>query len=97
MPGRSAIIQRAHRTPDGAQYNTRMDITLPQLEHAINYWRARRPSTGEECALSAEVNALATVYATMIFKRAHAVPLDALDSDVRKLLEAVRQPMPPGA
>ena len=74
-----------------------MEITLPELEQAINYWRERRPSTGEECALSSEVNALATVYATMIFRHAHAVPLDALDSEVRQLLEAARPVTPPGA
>ncbi len=46
-----------------------MDITLTELEEAINYWRSLRPSAGEERALSPEVNALATVYALMIFSR----------------------------
>ena len=40
-----------------------MNLTMPDLEQAINYWRARHPSQGEERALSSEVNALASVYA----------------------------------
>ncbi len=43
-----------------------MDISITQLEQAINYWRNRCPATGEEGTLSAEVNALAEVYALSI-------------------------------
>jgi hypothetical protein len=68
-----------------------MDLTLPELEQAINYWRSLRPSTGEEHALSPEVNALATVYALMIFHQTRAVPLDTLDDTVRKLIDAWRR------
>ena len=56
-----------------------MDITLNELEQAINYWRGLRPSTGEERALSAEVNALAKQYALMIFNRLTALPISTLD------------------
>jgi hypothetical protein len=68
-----------------------MQITLSELEQAINHWRALRPSTGEECALSPEVNALATVYALMIFRRQHSVELDTLPAPIRKLLALWRQ------
>jgi hypothetical protein len=67
-----------------------MELTLNELEQAINYWRAVRPSQGEECALSPEVNTLATVYAVMIFNRAKSVPLESLGTSVRQLLEAWR-------
>ena len=67
-----------------------MELTLTELEQAINYWRALRPSRGEECALSPEVNALATVYATMIFDRARSIPVDTLPGPARQLLEAWR-------
>jgi hypothetical protein len=67
-----------------------MDITLTELEQAINYWRSLRPSTGEERALSSEVNELATVYATMIFNRCASLPLDALEAGPRQLIEAWR-------
>ncbi|MBC7501883.1 MAG: DUF3717 domain-containing protein [Herminiimonas sp.] len=69
-----------------------MDISLADLEQAINYWRARRPSSGEERALSAEVNALATVYAMMIFERQRTVPAAAVDAVVLRLIESWRQP-----
>lgn len=68
-----------------------MEITLPELEQAINYWRSLRPSSGEEHALSPEVNTLATVYAMMIFHRAHAIPFDSLDPAVRDLLDTWRR------
>lgn len=68
-----------------------MELTLTELEQAINYWRAIRPSQGEECALSPEVNTLATVYAVMIFNGTKSVAFDTLDGSVRQLVEAWRQ------
>ena len=65
-----------------------MDITLTELEQAINYWRAQRPSTGEERCLSPEVDALATVYALMIYHRAHSIAFDTLTPAVQQLLDA---------
>jgi len=77
--------------PAGRTYNKRMDITLTELEQAINHWRALRPSAGEERALSAEVNALATVYAMMIFNHARSVPIESLDQTAVKLIESWRK------
>ena len=71
-------------------HNNRMDLSLPELEQAINYWRSLRPSTGEEHALSPEVKVLATVYATMIFHQVITVPLDTRPSSARQLLAAWR-------
>jgi hypothetical protein len=68
-----------------------MDITLQELEQAINHWRALRPSHGEERALSPEVNALATVYAMMIFNRAMTVPLESLDQPAQQLIDSWRR------
>ena len=68
-----------------------MDITLPELEQAINYWRALRPSTGDECALSPEVNALADVYAIMIYTRSHSVPFVQLAPAAQQLVDAWRR------
>lgn len=61
-------------------------MTLTELEDAINYWRALRPSSGEEQALSREVNALAGIYARMIVTHGKSVALDALDELSRELL-----------
>lgn len=41
--------------------------TITQMESAINYWRTRIPSTGDEQSLCAEASALAETYALMIF------------------------------
>ncbi|KIF83097.1 DUF3717 domain-containing protein [Noviherbaspirillum autotrophicum] len=68
-----------------------MDITLAELEQAINYWRTLRPSRGEECALSPEVNALATVYALMIYHHAPSIPIASLDPPAQQLLDAWRR------
>ncbi|ANB77999.1 MAG: DUF3717 domain-containing protein [Pseudomonadota bacterium] len=48
------------------------DISIEQLEAAINIWRNRKPSpegSDQAPALCAEARALADVYGTMIFKR----------------------------
>jgi hypothetical protein len=68
-----------------------MNITLPELEQAINYWRTLRPSTGEECALSPEVNVLADVYAMMIYTRSYTIPFADLDPSAQQLVEAWRK------
>lgn len=68
-----------------------MDITLTELEQAINYWRSARPSTGEERALSPEVNTLANVYAMMIFNHARTVSVETLEPAARALLETWRK------
>lgn len=68
-----------------------MDITLPELEEAINHWRATRPSTGEERALSPEVASLAELYALMIFHGHKTVPLESAPSVCRQLIEAWRR------
>jgi hypothetical protein len=68
-----------------------MDITLTELEQAINYWRSQRPSAGEERALSPEVNELATVYALMIFNQVKTLSLDAMEQAPRQLIATWRK------
>ena len=70
-----------------------MNISLPELEQAINYWRLQRPAIGEECALSPEVNALANVYALMIINHSNSVALASMDSVAQQLIAAWRQHM----
>ena len=67
-----------------------MDVTLTELEEAINYWRRMRPATGEERALSPEVNALADAYALMIFERSRVLPFSSLSEAALALIEAWR-------
>ena len=67
-----------------------MNITLSELEEAINYWRALCPSSGEERALSQEVNALAQVYALMIFHRQKELDLATIKPETVQLFQAWR-------
>lgn len=72
------------------------EVSLNELEDAINHWRGLRPSIGVEQALSPEVDALASVYAAMIFQRLHAVSSDQVDAEPLRLLELWRgqRPLP---
>ncbi len=72
-----------------------MELSLQELEAAINYWRARRPARGNEYALSAEVKVLARVYALMIYNHASSLTLEQLDASARKLLLSWRASNPP--
>lgn len=67
-----------------------MDVSVQELEAAINYWRSLRPRRADEFELAPEVNVLATVYALMIYRRASHVSLDALDASARAPLQAWR-------
>ncbi len=67
-----------------------MDVTITELEEAINYWRRLRPSLGEERALSPEVNALADAYALMIFDRARVLSMSSLSEAALGLIKAWR-------
>jgi hypothetical protein len=71
-----------------------MELSLQELEAAINFWRDWRPARGNEYALSAEVNVLARVYALMIFNHASSIELDTLDASARELLLAWRAMKP---
>lgn len=92
LPKREAICIAGRIAYGGmpAAYNMGMEITLTELEEAINYWRTLRPSRGEERALSPEVNALATDYALMIFYGIKTISADRLHPQSVQLLQAWR-------
>ena len=69
-------------------------MSVQQVEAAINHWRERRPASGQELTLGPEVNLLATVYALMIYRRVSSVDLDTLEPGVRQLLEQWRAQHP---
>ncbi len=50
-------------------------LTLTELESAINFWRQRSPSVGEELRLCPEASSLATPYALMIIERRKEIAL----------------------
>lgn len=65
-----------------------MKLSIQDLEAAINYWRLRSPSTGEEQKLSPEVNALAKPYASLIMGGQAQIETDGLDKAARDALIA---------
>jgi hypothetical protein len=67
-----------------------MELSLLELEAAINFWRDQRPARGDEVALSPEVKILARIYAMMIYRHLPSLPLDQLDESARRLLQTWR-------
>jgi hypothetical protein len=56
------------------------DISIAELEAAINFWRNRSPSQGDEMTLGSEANALSKPYAQMIVQRRNFIDLTELDT-----------------
>lgn len=67
-----------------------MTIPITELERAINYWRARRPSQGEERRLCPEAAALAEPYAALILQRRNEIAHEALTVAARAAFDAWR-------
>ncbi len=60
------------------------EITINELEAAINFWRSHSPSFGDELTLCKEASALSKPYALLIVQRRNAVSLDALEPLARE-------------
>lgn len=58
-------------------------ITLSEIESAINFWRQRSPSVGEELRLCKEASSLATPYALMIIERRHQLNVSDLSEQAQ--------------
>ncbi|GAA4332823.1 DUF3717 domain-containing protein [Pigmentiphaga soli] len=63
-----------------------MEISLTDLEQAINFWRNRYPSTGKEQRLCSQANALAAPYAEMIMSKRRQIDEAELPADARTAL-----------
>ena len=61
-------------------------ITLPEIEAAINFWRQRSPSVGEELRLCQEASSLATPYALMIIERRTQLEVSQLSEKAQTAL-----------
>jgi hypothetical protein len=60
------------------------DITIHELEDAINFWRARSPSSGDELVLCKEASALSKPYALLIVQRQTTLSPEGLDAIARE-------------
>ncbi|KAF1027473.1 MAG: hypothetical protein GAK40_01075 [Burkholderia plantarii] len=67
------------------------DISIHELEAAINFWRARSPSDGDELKLCEEASALSKPYALLIVQRQRSVQLEGLDPPARRAWEAYQR------
>jgi hypothetical protein len=67
-----------------------MELTLAELEDAINYWRARSPAQGDALVLAPQVKALAEIYALMIVHRMPRVQVPLLSPAARDALAGWR-------
>ena len=65
-------------------------ITLPEIESAINFWRQRSPSVGEELRLCQEASSLATPYARMIMEKKSQLEISNLSEKAQLALQAWR-------
>ncbi|MDE1181328.1 DUF3717 domain-containing protein [Paraburkholderia sp.] len=63
------------------------DITIHELEAAINFWRARSPSSGDELVLCKEASALSKPYAQMIVQRQTVLTREGLEPNARQAWE----------
>ena len=63
------------------------EITLTDLESAINFWRQQSPSVGDEMRLCPEASALATPYAFMILKQRHSLAVSDLDPTAQAAID----------
>ena len=63
-------------------------LTLTELESAINFWRQRSPSVGEELRLCPEASSLATPYALMIIERRKQIELAELSERAQAAIAA---------
>ena len=66
------------------------DITINELEAAINFWRARSPASGDELSLCKEASALSKPYALLIVQRRAHIPVEALEPPARAAWEGYR-------
>ena len=66
-------------------------LTLTELESAINFWRQRSPSVGEELRLCPEASSLATPYALMIIERRKDIEISTLSERAQEAISSWRE------
>ena len=64
------------------------ELTMMEMESAINYWRARSPSVGDERRLCPEAGALCRYYARMIIEHRSGLAFADLDASAQAAWQA---------
>lgn len=78
-------------TDQGSQTMQPATCSISQLENAINFWRTRSPSQGDELALCPEASALASLYATMIVNQNDSFSIEEQNDRVRAALAGAKE------
>ncbi len=71
--------------------NASMEVTLTEIEAAINWWRQLHPSDGHSMRLAPEVAALSKPYALLIWNHAASMPLADLSPNASAALTRWRE------
>jgi hypothetical protein len=90
LPARRRVVFARSDEPRTHTASICLDMTvisINELEAAINYWRGRSPSKGDELALCKEASALSRPYALLIVQRESSIESDRLDADARSAWE----------
>lgn len=72
------------------------DVSIQQLEWAINYWRQLYPAARDTMTLCPQAAMLAEVYARMIVLKQTNVQLDSLRPETREVLVSAMAQAPTG-
>jgi hypothetical protein len=91
VPDGGNVPRSSHRAAlkrPPSDHEVMSDISIHELEAAINFWRARSPSSGDELVLCKEASALSMPYALLIVQRQQMLSLDRLDGFARQAWEA---------
>lgn len=70
-------------------------ISITEIEAAINFWRVTHPSVGEELKLNGSAAALAEPYAMLIMTGRDELAVDQLDATAQVAIEQWREALKP--
>jgi len=66
-------------------------ISIIELERAINYWRSKYPSSRDTMTLCPQASCLAELYARMIIFQIHEISIAEFSAKARKALGEAEQ------
>ena len=68
-----------------------VQISITELENAINYWRSQHPSSRDTMTLCPEAACLAELYARMIVFQMTSISSAEFDSKAKKALQQAQK------
>lgn len=71
------------------------NVSIADLERAINYWRQQIPSSRDTMTLCPQAGSLAEVYANMILFQMSQIPLSEFSDKAKKALQDAESALSP--